>query len=362
MRVIIAAIHGILTGQTNPAWPDKFSAWMYGRDPEVHVTTRHYWAGPFPRWNCWIKDPWLARSLANELELFLTHHESRTTPPPSLPPVPVQGSGFEVQGSRFSAVPSTPSATFDPPSPPQPSPPPPPPIWFVAHSNGAVIALLATKRLIARGYQIGGLILTGAACQADIEKNGILDWWSRGALGAGLAYSSPDDQILDGAPLPTPFNPGALALSFLPSGRGLLLRSVLGLLRNWLWGKLIWPYGCLGRTGWLRGGRTVGSPQSPGSLKSQISSFQSGGSSPQSKVHSPQSEEHDPGLRPNSAAPAAVAGFTAPLEPSPIITRWFPGGHGTYFNGQNCERTFEQIYQDICVHLSPSVVGPSPGS
>ena len=70
MRTIIAAIHGVLTGQTDPSWPDKFDAWMLNRDPEVKVLKKEYRAGPFPRWNCWVKDPLLARSLANELELF----------------------------------------------------------------------------------------------------------------------------------------------------------------------------------------------------------------------------------------------------------------------------------------------------
>src|ERR1043165_2801829 len=113
MKMLIAAIHGIMTNQTDPSWPDKLDAWMFQRDPEVKVLKKEYRAGPFPRWNCWVKDPLLAHSLANELELFLSptiHH-------PSCPP---------------------------------------PPVWFVAHSNGAVIALLTAQRLIQRGHRIGG--------------------------------------------------------------------------------------------------------------------------------------------------------------------------------------------------------------
>src|SRR5439155_6122308 len=117
MQAIIAALHGILTSQTDPSWPDKFDAWMFRRDPEVKVLKKEYRAGPFPRWNCWVKDPLLARSLANELALFV----SATNPQPS--------------------------------------------IWLVAHSNGAVIALLAARLLIKRGFKIGGLILSGAACE-----------------------------------------------------------------------------------------------------------------------------------------------------------------------------------------------------
>src|SRR2546427_7532387 len=70
MKSIVAAIHGILTSQTDPSWPDKFDAWMFERDPDVKVLKKEYRAGPFPRWNCWVKDPLLARSLAGELGLF----------------------------------------------------------------------------------------------------------------------------------------------------------------------------------------------------------------------------------------------------------------------------------------------------
>src|SRR5439155_22008598 len=111
MKAIVVPIHGIRTDQIPASWPDHMDAWMFDRDPEVKVLKKEYRAAALPHWNCWVKDPLLARSLANELELFIG-------PPPS----------------------------FHHPSPP-------PPIWFVAHSNGAVIALLATKRLIERGYQ-----------------------------------------------------------------------------------------------------------------------------------------------------------------------------------------------------------------
>src|SRR2546427_5225070 len=113
MKAIVAAIHGILTNQTDPSWPDQFDAWMFERDPEVKVLKKEYRAGPFPRWNCWVKDPLLARSLANELELFLQNSVT-----PSL---------------HHSALPSA---------------------WLVAHSNGAVIALLTAKILIERGFKI----------------------------------------------------------------------------------------------------------------------------------------------------------------------------------------------------------------
>lgn len=267
MRTILLAIHGILTNQTNPSWPDQLDAWMYRHAPELKVLKKEYRAGPFPRWNCWFKDPLLAASAANELELLLA------------------GSGPNRSAAVTVATPQ-PSALSSPPS-----------LWLVAHSNGAVIALQIAKRLIARGHRLEGLLLTGAACEADIAQNGILTWLQNGALGAAIAYCSPDDQVLAGDPLHASFRTP-------PSP----LRIPLG----WLWGKLMWPYGCLGRTGFLYHGQPF-----------------------------------DPA--------------TCNLDPAichRIHHRWFPGGHSSYFKPQHRECTFEQIYQDIT--RSPSEFGLLP--
>jgi len=37
MNKLIAVIHGILTGQTEPSWPDRFDAWMFQRDRHIKV-------------------------------------------------------------------------------------------------------------------------------------------------------------------------------------------------------------------------------------------------------------------------------------------------------------------------------------
>ena len=113
MKTLLVAIHGIMTNQTNASWPDKLDAWMFDRDPEIKVIKKEYRAGPFPRWNCYVKDPHLATSLANELELFLSPARTSDTPSP-----------------RHAVSP------FPPPLGSDSSPS----LWFVAHSNGAVIA------------------------------------------------------------------------------------------------------------------------------------------------------------------------------------------------------------------------------
>jgi hypothetical protein len=242
MKALVIAIHGIMTRQSDPSWPDKLDAYLALTAPDLKVLKKKYRAGPFRFWNCWLKDPWLARSLAKEVALFLP-------PPPVLP---------ALQHS------STPSLPLSPPLQHSTTPlPPSPPIWFVAHSNGAVIALLTAKRLIAAGYPIGGLILSGAACEADLEKNHLMEWYCESKLGAAIAYSSPDDHLLG-----------------LPA-------------------RLLWPYGSLGRTGWLWDGEPF----------------------------------------------ANLDGLTAAKHR--IFTLSFRGGHSTYFSPQNINYTFHLIRNQI---------------
>jgi hypothetical protein len=270
MKAIIAAVHGIMTNQTDASWPDQFDAWMFERDPEVKVLKKEYRAGPFPRWNCWVRDPLLARSLANELELFVQPSCSTDSTVPR----------FHDSTHSNSIAPTLHHSNGLPS------------LWLVAHSNGAVIALLTARSLIARGHTIAGLIFTGAACDADIERNGVLEWQCRGMLGSAIAYCSAEDEVLAGAPERVSQSRGPAAWW---TG-----------LRSWFWGKCIRPYGCLGRAGWMLDGRQLHS-DSPGS---------------------------------------------AP-RPAALFTRWFSGGHSGYFAKATIARTFEQIYRDIKIAETP---------
>lgn len=163
-----------MTSTTDASWPDKLDAWMEQHDPRVHVIKKEYAAGPFPRLN-WFKNRRLAKGLVAEL--------------------------MEFQGGAADC------AT---------------PIWLVAHSNGALIALEAMRRLVVEGIKVRGLFLTGAACESDVERNGVAGAMQAGLLDRAVSWSSAEDGVVkcDG-----------------------------------LWRFLKWPYGDLGREGWQLGGR-----------------------------------------------------------------------------------------------------------
>lgn len=151
MRLVVA-IHGILTSQTDASWPDKFDAWMARRDPAIKVLKKEYRAGPFPRFNVWLKDPWLAKGLTNEILEFC-----------------------EIRAGKIQQQPE---------------------IWLVAHSNGCVIALLTIQRLRAAGIKIAGGILIAGACESDVHANHLLEHVATGFVGKAIAFSSDKDWIV----------------------------------------------------------------------------------------------------------------------------------------------------------------------
>lgn len=171
--IIVAAIHGILTGQTTASWPDRFDAWAADREPRFHVLKKEYVAGPFPRLN-WLKNRRLAEGLAKEIVAFS----------------PWRG---EKQ------------------------------VWLIGHSNGCLIALQTARLLIESNVRIDGVILTGGACQSDVDRNRIAEWVYTRKIGRAVAFSSRTDRVVN-------------------------VRGV--------WKFLKWPYGDLGRVGWQRDGKS----------------------------------------------------------------------------------------------------------
>lgn len=255
-----------MTGTTDASWPDQLEHYLLQRDTEFHVVKRKYFELPTPRLN-WFKNRWLARGLANELAAVIGERSEvsgqrsetavPTSPQPSPPAEREKAANGTTQGTDPSGSACVPYS-----------------LWFVAHSNGAVVSLMAARLLIARGYRIGGMIMTGAAIEADLRENRIFNWWCGTKLFAAIAYSSPDDEVVAGDP-----------------------RAVGGhhpwwRLRDWCMGKLMWPYGCLGRTGWLLDGKPL-------------------------------------------------------KDKAMLYTRWQAGGHSTYFTAANIRQTFDQMYSDI---------------
>ena len=256
MRPLIVALHGILTGQINPSWPDRFDALLFARAPQFKVIKKEYRAGPFPRGNCLVRSPRLSHGLAEEVALFLP---GRT---------PADGASS--------------------------------PIWFVAHSNGAIIALQTARRLIERGCGIGGIILLGAACPADIERNSVLEWLRQGKLGTAIAFCTRTDRVL-----------ARFGTSAGSTGRSQAGRSLVQAIARRLWSALIWPYGGLGSTGWLLNKHPVGCQYLVGHSTPKVA-----------------------------------------RESEPLATYWFRGGHSTYFSGAHLWVTVELIRQIITARVT----------
>jgi pimeloyl-ACP methyl ester carboxylesterase len=190
--IIIAAIHGIMTRQTDASWPDLFQGWMVDRDASVVVLKKEYSAGPWPRLN-WVKNRRIARGLVEEIKALRQRPTDR--------------------------------------------------LAIVGHSNGCVIALMALRMLEREAIGVETLILTGAACESDVRKSGVLRMTELGfPLRRAISYSSANDLVVDHGHHP------------LRGGQS-AARRTLHVVRDTLWRWASWPYGDLGRAGWQLGGR-----------------------------------------------------------------------------------------------------------
>jgi hypothetical protein len=140
---LLVLIHGILTRRTSASWPKHFTAHLQGV-PRVATEALYYEAGPFPWSNTLLKNPRLARDVAGRVWL-------------------------RRQAQRELRV------------------------HFVAHSNGADIAVRAMRRLASEGIRTETAVLTGAAIHSDVDRSGLRELILAGALGRAYSYSSPDD-------------------------------------------------------------------------------------------------------------------------------------------------------------------------
>lgn len=152
-RHLIVAIHGILTEQTDANWVDRLHAWI---GMTAAVITCRYKAGPFPIWNHFVRNRWLARARSNEIEEFQIVARLR-----------------EKRPYRVS---------------------------FIAHSNGCDIAIKTARDLADRGIVTEAIILTGSVTHPDVRRNGVLELIQDGFLHRAFAYCSGSD-----LPLRLPF-------------------------------------------------------------------------------------------------------------------------------------------------------------
>lgn len=141
---IIVAVHGILSGLTAPAWTSDFAHHVW-RKGGADVIQRHYVAGPFPAFNVWWLNPFIARYLAAELKPFAE------------------------DGAN---------------------------VHFVSHSNGADITIKTIRRLAALGVKVKAAVFIGAAISCDVRRNGVEQFLRDGSLGRAVAYCSREDLAL----------------------------------------------------------------------------------------------------------------------------------------------------------------------
>jgi hypothetical protein len=148
VRPIVAAVHGILTRQTRVSWPDRFEGWCVERDVHAHVVKKEYVAWPSPIWNVFVRNVFLARGLAAELELLW------------------RSSGCMA------------------------------PIHFVSHSNGTDVALKTIKLLAAKGIGMGCAVFVGSVLEPRPDRNGVSDLLRNQSLRRAVAYQGPKDWAL----------------------------------------------------------------------------------------------------------------------------------------------------------------------
>lgn len=151
MKAVVIAVNGILTPTNAPSWPDYLDAFL----EDCKVERRDYFAGPFPIWNVFVKNRYLAHELAAEITLVADRW-------PTLP------------------------------------------INFVAHSNGSDIALKAINLLARQGLKVSTAILVGSVTDPDVERSGVRKLIHAGMLGRAFAYCGDRDRAL-GIPLKWPY-------------------------------------------------------------------------------------------------------------------------------------------------------------
>lgn len=162
---VIVAIHGILTRTTDPSWPDRLRAHVFREGYDAHVIPSQYFAFGVPVLEVGALNWWRARQILGDIEPFLDSY--------------------------------------------------PPRLHIVAHSNGGDIAIRVARNLWSRGHSVDTLVLTCAAAESDVGKNGVYPAWCADKIDRAVAWCGRQDTLIASP-----------------------------------W---IWPYGHLGAEGWRTG-------------------------------------------------------------------------------------------------------------
>lgn len=148
--MIVGQFHGILTGQSDPTWPDYGTEFFAGISPSIHTINSEYFALPLPRIEA-LRNRGRSRALADDIEFC--------------------GSFLRLEHDS-------------------------PAISLVAHSNGGVLALQVARDLIKRGFTIRSLVLIAPALRTGPATREIADWIEFGFLDYALLVRPTRDLLI----------------------------------------------------------------------------------------------------------------------------------------------------------------------
>lgn len=173
--LVVCQAFGILTGDESPSWPEFGTAYFEAFHPEVSTVNTDYFEWPLPRLAA-IRNTGRSRRLVRRIRTAAQYLvELRETPAE---------------------------------------------IAFVAHSNGAVLALQACRELIGSGVAVRSLVLIAPALRTRDASREIGDYLATGMLDFALLVRPTKDAVI-----------GAVG-------------------RSWRTKLAAWPWGSLGHDGW----------------------------------------------------------------------------------------------------------------
>lgn len=151
--MVLLQAHGILTGQSDPTWPQYGDAWFAAHHPQVRTVNTRYYQLPFPRVAA-IKNTRRSRDLSRQVTTAVTLLAEQT-------------------GTR-------------------------PTVSMVAHSNGGVIAMQVARALIAKGQPVESMILIAPALRTSDASREIAGWLDTGMLETALLVRPTRDLVIGG--------------------------------------------------------------------------------------------------------------------------------------------------------------------